>query len=66
MVGPDDIGAAVVIAAADDFYSYVDGWRGTLDRFDECGRGVVLVPSPEFEGLILQFPVPPDQINRAE
>lgn len=62
MVGPEDIGRAVVIQAADDFFAFIDGWTGTLDRF-ESGYAVVLVPGHEDgQDVIKTFYLPPDQV----
>lgn len=59
MVTGEQIGRAVVIRAADDWYRFVDGWAGILARF-ESGMGVVEV---EHEGITKTFLVPPDQIE---
>lgn len=64
MVTQDDIGAAVVVKAVDDFYSFIDGLECTLAGFDQ-GYARLTRPSEEFSDTIRQFLVPPDQVCRA-
>lgn len=62
MVSPENIGARVCVRAADDFYAFINGKEGVIDRF-ESGHAVIRTPSTEFEGVELQFLIPPDQLE---
>lgn len=52
-------GAAVVVRAADDFYKFIDGWRGTVGGWD-AGHVVVNVRD---EGINKVFLVPAEQLE---
>lgn len=52
-------GAAVVVRAADDFYQFIDGWRGTAAGWEQ-GHVVVKV---HHQGVDKVFLVPPEQLE---
>lgn len=52
-------GDSVVITAADDFFAFVDGWRGRVSGFN---NGLVVVECQN-EGMVKTFFVPPDQLR---
>lgn len=62
MITSDDIGRRVVICAADEFYAYVDGWRGTFMGFHETGTCIVHVPNEMVACGYAVYLVPPDQL----
>lgn len=62
MVTVEDVGKTVTIRAADDFYSFVDGWYGILAGIDN-GFGAVYVADVTVEGGVKCFLVPPDQLE---
>lgn len=61
MVTDEDVGYTVTIRAADDFYQFVDGWSGILNRFKN-GFGVVHVLDETVEQGYKEFLVPADQL----
>lgn len=54
-------GDALVICAADDFFAFVDGWRGRFAGVN-CGAAVVECMRPD--GMKTLF-VPPAQLARS-
>ncbi len=54
------MGAAVVVSAADDFYRFIDGWRGTVSGYN---AGCVQIDCINPDGQAVQFLVPPDQLK---
>ena len=54
-------GDAVIITAHDEFFSFVDGWRGRVKGW-QAGHAVVVCDRPEGE---LTFFVPPEQLALA-
>lgn len=57
-------GAAVIVRAADDFYKFVDGWRGVvMDRPAEAGAVWITALNPDDQPVELL--VPPDQLEDA-
>ncbi len=59
---PADTGRAVIIRAADSFYAFVDGWRGTLAEI-VGSMGRVEVPNKHVESGKLEFFVPLEQLE---
>lgn len=62
MITRHDINRRVVICAADDFYAYVDGWRGTFVGFHESGHAIVHVPNEAVACGYATYLIPPDQL----
>lgn len=61
----------MIVRAADDFYEFIDGWRGVIsDRPSQAGGIWIDCPSPSTPeqqvGPMLNFLVPPDQLERYE
>lgn len=54
------IGSPVTVAAADEFYAFIDGWNGKVIGFD---RGLVTVECIGEELQKLEFQVPPEQLR---
>ncbi|WP_250479027.1 MULTISPECIES: hypothetical protein [unclassified Caballeronia] len=54
-------GDRVMITAKDDFYAYIDGWRGLVGSFEGIPGGHVRVEVPD-EGVTKVFIVPVDEI----
>lgn len=55
-------GAAVTVRAADDYYKFVDGWRGAvMDRPGAAGAVWIVALNPENQPVELL--VPPDQLE---
>ncbi len=55
-------GVAVTVRAADDFYAYVNGWRGAvMDRPGAGGAIWIIVLNPDNQPVELL--VPPDQLE---
>lgn len=52
------IGSRVVVRAKDDFYAFIDGWRGTIARFQQ---GFAVVECMRSDGLKTFF-VPPSEL----
>lgn len=59
MAAPFRTGNRVLIAARDDFYSYIDGWTGYVSGF---ASGCVWVECMREDGT-KSFLVPPDQLR---
>ena len=64
-------GLAVTVRAADDFYKYIDGWKGVIsDMPAQAGCLWVECPSPVTDtqqiGPVLKFLIPPDQLEANE
>lgn len=57
------VGDRVVITAKDEFFAFVDGWKGTVSGWNG-GLAVVDVVDAEAQagGFKKQFLVPPDQL----
>lgn len=62
MITEADIGRRVVVAASGEFYQFIDGWRGTLEKFVN-GQCEVHVPSEEVTSGHLTFLIPPEQLR---
>ncbi|SAK68202.1 hypothetical protein AWB76_04068 [Caballeronia temeraria] len=56
-------GERVMVTAKDDFYAYIDGWRGRVGSFEGIPGGHVRVEVPD-EGVTKLFIVPVDQVVR--
>lgn len=52
------VGDSVMVTAKDDFYAYIDGWRGRVIGF-QAGCVNVKVPRDDIE---MEFFVPADQL----
>lgn len=71
MLTEADIGKRVVVNTAalqsteQEFYKYINGWECTLDSF-ESGYAVIKRPSPEYEGVTLEFKIPPNGLELVE
>lgn len=64
-------GSAVTVRAVDDFYRFIDGWRGVIaDMPSAAGAVWITCPSPrtlqQEIGPLLHFLVPPEQLERIE
>lgn len=55
------IGSAVTIAAIDDYYAFIDGWRGTITN---TLNGLFVVVCEREDGP-KTFLIPPDQLRKA-
>jgi hypothetical protein len=55
------VGQPVTITAKDDFYAFVDGWRGSVAGW-KAGHVMVHVVDIE-DGAKKEFLVPPDQLR---
>ncbi|WP_250479130.1 MULTISPECIES: hypothetical protein [unclassified Caballeronia] len=55
------VGDRVMVTAKDDFYAYIDGWRGRVGSFEGMPAGYVRV-MVEGEGITKEFPLPVDQV----
>lgn len=60
MTGAFLIGAPVAICAKDDFYSFVDGWNGTIE---DVNQGLYKVRCRNDDGQMVQLLVPGDQLR---
>lgn len=65
MVNGLDTGRRVVVRAADEFYEFINGQEFTLSAWHPTGMAICHKPSPEFEGVTLEFLVPPQQLEIA-
>ncbi|MDR5739503.1 hypothetical protein [Caballeronia sp. LZ016] len=54
-------GDKVMVVAKDEFYAYIDGWRGRVGSRDGLPDGYVRVECVD-EGIDKQFFVPCDQV----
>ncbi len=54
------LGAAVTVAAADDYYKFIDGWDGTVTGYN---AGCVQIDCINPDGQAVQFLVPADQLK---
>lgn len=53
------VGQAVTVRAADDFYAFIDGWRGTVYSYEAGSVWIECVR----QGVTLRFLVPADQLE---
>lgn len=63
MVTVDDIGRPAIVRAADHFFAFIDGWKGTIEGF---ASGLVLLAvsqTEEGEEIKKIFYLPPDQLE---
>lgn len=60
MTGVFLIGAPVIICAKDDFYAYIDGWRGVINDFTQ---GYYKVDCINKDGEPVQFMIPGDELR---
>jgi ribosomal protein L21E len=54
-------GDLVMVTAKDDFYAYIDGWRGRVGSSEGVPGGHVAVEVSD-EGLTKRFIVPVDEV----
>lgn len=55
------VGSAVTVVAADEFYEFIDGWRGVVK---DQHQGNIWIECLNPEGAAVKFLVPPDQLAR--
>jgi hypothetical protein len=55
------IGDSVLICAADNFYAFIDGWRGTIQRFQQGFAVVVCERMEDGKSVLKEFFVDPAQ-----
>jgi hypothetical protein len=56
-------GVAVTVRAVDDFYRYIDGWRGIIaQRQGDVPQVRIECTNPQ--GQPVEFLVPPEQLER--
>jgi hypothetical protein len=53
------VGDRVMVTAKDDFYAYIDGWRGRVFAFESWGAVWIKVDD---EGVDKRFLVPADEL----
>lgn len=59
-------GSAVIVRAADDFYKFIDGWRGVVADMPSAAGGVWITCRPDLAGPDLHFLIPPEQLEPDE
>ncbi|MFL6675874.1 MAG: hypothetical protein ACJ8LG_21605 [Massilia sp.] len=55
-------GVAVTVRAVDDFYKFIDGWRGIIAQRQDAPQVRIECKNPD--GQAVEFLVPPEQLER--
>jgi hypothetical protein len=57
-------GSAVTVNAADDFYQFIDGWRGVIVARGQASLVCVECVNPD--GQLVEFLIPPEQLQEVK